>query len=40
VNAIAGSHVVILGLNVTNARRKGLRGFAIKRADKTEGEVF
>ena len=40
VNAIAGSHVVILGLNVTNAKRNGLRGFAIKRADKTEGEVY
>ena len=40
VNAIAGSYVVILGLNVTDAMRKGLRGFAIQREDKTEGETF
>jgi phosphatidylserine/phosphatidylglycerophosphate/cardiolipin synthase-like enzyme len=40
VNAIAGSYVVILGLNVSQAKRKGLRGFAIKRKDKAEGEVY
>lgn len=40
VNAIAGSYVVVLGLNVSNAKRKGLRGFAIKRTDHTEGESY
>ncbi|HSP96280.1 MAG TPA: phospholipase D-like domain-containing protein [Candidatus Dormibacteraeota bacterium] len=40
VNAIAGSYVVFLGLNVSGAKRKGLRGFAIKRTDKTEGETY
>lgn len=40
VNAIAGSYVVILGLGISNARRKGLRGFAIRRTDVTEGESY
>ncbi|MBZ9741733.1 MULTISPECIES: phospholipase D-like domain-containing protein [unclassified Mesorhizobium] len=40
VNAVAGSHVVILGLNITDAMRQGLRGFGIKRADKSEGESY
>jgi phosphatidylserine/phosphatidylglycerophosphate/cardiolipin synthase-like enzyme len=40
VNAIAGSYVIVLGLNVTNAARAGLRGFAIQREDQTEGETF
>lgn len=40
VNAIAGSYVVILGLNISDAKRKGLRGFAIKRTDKTEDESY
>jgi hypothetical protein len=40
VNAVAGSYVVILGLNIADAKRKGLRGFAIKRADKTEKETY
>lgn len=40
VNAIAGSYVVVLGLNVSEAKRKGLRGFAIKRTDHTEGESY
>src|SRR5882672_4554664 len=37
-HAIAGSHVVLLGLNVTAAARKGLLGFAIHRTDHTEDE--
>lgn len=40
VNAVAGSYVVVLGLNVEDALRKGLRGFAIQREDKTEGETL
>ena len=40
VNAVAGSCVVMLGLNISDAKRKGLRGFAIKRTDKTEGESY
>ncbi|WP_377156715.1 phospholipase D-like domain-containing protein [Roseateles sp. UC29_93] len=40
VNAIAGSHVVVLGFNVTEAKRKGLRGFAIRRTDHTEDESY
>ncbi len=39
VNAVAGSYVVVLGLNVDGSLRAGLRGFAIKREDKTEGET-
>ena len=39
VNAVAGSYVVVLGLNVDDALRSGLRGFAIQREDKTEGET-
>lgn len=38
VNAVAGSYVVVLGLNISEAKRKGLRGFAIKRTDEAEGE--
>src|SRR5260221_7743363 len=40
VNAVAGSYVVVLGLNVNDANRAGLRGFAIQRDDRTEGETF
>src|SRR5262245_5233833 len=40
VNAIAGSYVVVLGLNIDEASRAGLRGFAIRREDKTEGETY
>src|SRR5262249_48254853 len=40
VNAIAGSYVVLLGLNITDALRPGLRGFAIKRTDHTENESY
>ena len=40
VNAIAGSYVVLLGINITDAMRRGLRGFAIRRTDLTEGEVY
>jgi phosphatidylserine/phosphatidylglycerophosphate/cardiolipin synthase-like enzyme len=40
VNAIAGSFVVILGFNIKESMRKGLRGFAVKRLDVQEGESF
>jgi hypothetical protein len=40
VNAVAGSYVVILGLNIDDADRAALRGFAIQREDKTEGETY
>jgi hypothetical protein len=40
VNAVAGSYVVVLGLNITDAMRQGLRGFAIKRTDKVERETY
>jgi phosphatidylserine/phosphatidylglycerophosphate/cardiolipin synthase-like enzyme len=40
VNAIAGSYVVVLGLDVTESARAGLRGFAIKREDTVEGETY
>src|SRR5689334_9855122 len=40
VNAIAGSYVVLLGLDIGESKRKGLRGFAIKRTDNTEKESY
>ncbi|NKJ38679.1 phospholipase D-like domain-containing protein [Rhizobium sp. SG570] len=40
VNAIAGCHVVTLGLNISTSMRPGLRGFAVRRTDHTEGEVY
>jgi hypothetical protein len=40
VNAVAGSYVVVLGWNIEDAERPGLRGFAIQREDKTESEIF
>lgn len=38
VNAIAGTHVVLLGLNLEGEARKGCLGFAIQREDHTEDE--
>jgi phosphatidylserine/phosphatidylglycerophosphate/cardiolipin synthase-like enzyme len=41
VNAVAGSYVVvILGLNITDAMRAGLRGFGIRRTDHAENESY
>jgi phosphatidylserine/phosphatidylglycerophosphate/cardiolipin synthase-like enzyme len=40
VNAIAGSYVVLLGLDIAAALRKGLRGFAVKREDHNEQESY
>lgn len=38
VNAIAGTHVVTLGLDLASAQRKGCLGFALQRTDHTEDE--
>lgn len=40
VNGIAGTYVVLLGMNATEKARKGLLGFAIHRTDKTEKEQY
>lgn len=40
VNAIAGSHVVMLGFDLAPAQRSGCLGFAIKRTDHTEDESY
>ena len=39
VNAIAGSHVVFLGMDLAKEKRKGFRGFGFKRHDPAEGET-
>ena len=40
VHAIAGSYVVLLGLDCTEDARQGLLGFAIERTDHTEDERY
>jgi phosphatidylserine/phosphatidylglycerophosphate/cardiolipin synthase-like enzyme len=40
VQAIAGTHVVLLGMNLPQAKCPGLLGFAIRRHDHTEGESY
>jgi hypothetical protein len=41
VQAIAGTHVVLLGWDVADpARRQGLLGFAVQREYQTEGETY
>jgi phosphatidylserine/phosphatidylglycerophosphate/cardiolipin synthase-like enzyme len=40
VRAIAGTHVVLLGMNVEPEARKGLMGFAIERLDTETGEKW
>lgn len=40
MRAVAGTHVVSLGLNLTSAARKGCLGFAIRRTDHSEGEGY
>jgi phosphatidylserine/phosphatidylglycerophosphate/cardiolipin synthase-like enzyme len=40
VQAIAGSYVVLLGMNLTAEARKGVLGFAIERTDHTEDEKY
>ena len=40
VRAIAGTHVVFLAFDLTDAARQKCLGFAIKRTDHTEGEAY
>lgn len=40
VNAVAGTYVVLLGMEVSPAARKGLLGFAVHRTDKTANEQY
>lgn len=40
VQAIAGTHVVLLGIDMPKQKCPGLLGFAIRRNDHTEGEVY
>lgn len=40
VNAVAGTYVVLLGMEVSAEARKGLLGFAIHRTDKTANEQY
>lgn len=40
VNAVAGAHVVLLGWTISEAKREGLRGFAIRRTDPAEQETY
>lgn len=40
VQAIAGTHVVLLGMNLPKSKCPGLLGFAIRREDHTEGENY
>ncbi len=40
VQAIAGTHVVLLGMDLPKEKCPGLLGFAIRRHDKTEGEIY
>ena len=40
VHATAGTHVVLLGINLREQNRAGLLGFAIERTDHTENERY
>ena len=40
VQAIGGTHVVLLGMNLPRLACPGLLGFAIRRHDHTEGEIY
>lgn len=40
VNAIAGTHVVQLGFDLTDAARTGCLGFAVRREDLTDGDSY
>ncbi len=40
VQAVAGTHVVLLGINLPKTKCPGLLGFAIRRQDHTEGENY
>ena len=40
VRAVGGTYVVLLGMNLDEAACPGLKGFAIHRTDRTEGECY
>jgi hypothetical protein len=40
VNAVAGTHVVFFGLDLTARKRPGFRGFGFKRFDHAEGDTI
>lgn len=40
VQAIAGAHVVLLGIDLPKTKCPGLLGFALRREDHTEGEKY
>lgn len=40
VNAIAGTHIVFLGLNIDESKKSGFLGFAIQRTDHEENETY
>jgi hypothetical protein len=40
VQAIAGTHVVLLGMDLSEQDCPGLLGFALRREDHTEGEKY
>ena len=40
VNAVAGTHVVFLGLDLAAGKRPGFRGFAFRRFDHSEGDTI
>src|SRR5437762_5733486 len=40
VQAIAGTHVVLLGMDLPEQKCPGLLGFALRREDHTEGEKY
>lgn len=40
VQAVAGTYVVLLGMNLPKSQCPGLLGFAIRRSDHTEGEAY
>lgn len=40
VTAISGTYVIVLGFNAEESDTTGLRGFAINRAEHTEGEQY
>jgi len=40
IHAIAGTHVVLLGMDLPQEKCPGLLGFAVRRHDHTEGEIY
>jgi phosphatidylserine/phosphatidylglycerophosphate/cardiolipin synthase-like enzyme len=40
INAVGGTHVIMLGLNLADDKRRGCLGFAIQREDHTEDERY